>query len=250
MHIILMIPAIISIVYLDQYFEATFLKLFVENDLCDFVAVSHSDEFNRLRIKKANRILYLLPLIIIIKQKLAYLTLIVCAYGFLFKSPYWKVKRHALKEQALMRLQFPIWLRQMQILLYHNNVLNAFIISLEDAPEMIRPQLHQLIERLKVQPHDYQAYLMFMNEYQITEVNRTMKLFYQLQNHDQNESRQQLSAIIDSTSNWLRAERNQNYRSKTHKSEWIGLLPLFGLTIVFLAIMFNLLNTLLQKGGI
>lgn len=147
-----------------------------------------------------------------------------------------------------VKYQFPIWLRQIQILLHNNNVINSLILSLPLAPPIIKNDLKELIETLSISPNNFAAFADFMDSFKISEVNRAMKLLYRCYIVDKDESYKQLNRMIASTTKWIRQERMTRQENKLTYFEWIGIIPLMGVTFVFLVIMASLLTNLFREG--
>ena len=74
-----------------------------------------------------------------------------------------------------IKYQFPIWLRQIQLLLQNNTVLVALELSSKNAPPLIQEDLNQLIQQIQEDAIHIQPYLSFLNQYHLLEVERAMK---------------------------------------------------------------------------
>lgn len=229
---------------INNYLFEQDLKLLLEtNSTSDFSA------FQEKRYHKSSRVLLLLVFFPLLKFNLFYGIFVVALSFHYYKKPYLDLKRKFKKDLSLVRYQFPIYLRQIQILLYTNNVLNALILSKEYAPEIIVSELNLLIESLSKNPNNIQAFKDFMSQFKISEVDRAMKLLYRTYIVDKDESSKQLTRMISSTTKWIRQERLERQEGSIKSYEWLGIVPLFGVTIVFLVIMAALLNNLFGKGG-
>ncbi len=173
----------------------------------------------------------------------------ICCY-VVYKKDYWLKKRLLKKQLKAIRLEFPIWLRQVQVLLQVNTVAKALEYSLPRAPKLLVNDLKALIIRLKDKPHSVESYTGFLNNYQLPEVTRVMKMFYRYSIVGQKDAYQQLNRFIIYSTKALREERNNNYEDQISLYQWWGILPLFGVTVLFLVIMINYLLEMMMKGGI
>lgn len=166
-----------------------------------------------------------------------------------FKKDYWSKKRFLKKQLHKIRFEFPIWLRQMEILLQVNTIMKALEYSIVNAPVILQSDLKELVERLKQNPNQIESYTNFMNNYPFPDINRTMKMFYRYSIIGQKDAYQQLNRLIVLSAKMLREERNNYYSNHLAIYQWWGIVPLFGVTVLFLMIMINYLLQMM-KGGI
>lgn len=227
-----------SYVYEDNLM--TILKQF--NDL-DFVS------FQNKRYGKSSFILMLMMFLPLLKFNIYFALFCVVIALFEYKRPYILLLKQYNKQLSDIRFQFPIWLRQIQILLYNNNVLNAIEISIASAPVIMQDELNVLVEKLRVNPNDYNAFTQFMSNYNIQEIERALKLLYRAYVIEQDDATIQIGRMINSTTKWMRSERKNRQEDSLKLFEWIGIIPLFGVTVVFLIMMASLINNLFGKGA-
>lgn len=168
---------------------------------------------------------------------------------FVYFYPVYQKQRE--EEQSLRRLRydFPIWLRQIQILLQNNNVQHSLEKSLPQAPAIMQEELQTLIDQLNQNATDLSAYLNFMSKYDIYEISRAMKLLYRYHMVGAEESYHQFHRMLESTGKWLRAERRRNNDSLIMMLNWIGLIPLLGCTVMFVSMMVLIVMNMM-KGGL
>jgi hypothetical protein len=72
----------------------------------------------------------------------------------------------------------PQWLMEMLLLLQHNNVQVALLRSAEHAPEVLKPELAALKERMEVRPEQLTTYTTFCSSFDIPEVASCMKILH------------------------------------------------------------------------
>lgn len=176
------------------------------------------------------------------------LLVIGASFLYLLKKDYWKKRRQYRKELAQLRIQFPIWLRQIQILLQTNTVLSALQLSYTASPELMKKDLKALIAALQKDAISLEPYLRFLSRYQLAEVERAMKLLYRYQCVGETDCDRQLNGMIQTTTRWLRKQRQKRSEEETAIYQWWGMLPLFGVTVVFMAVMFEMILQLFGKG--
>lgn len=244
---------IIFVILFEKSISNIFIKYIYESDLELLLTYSEDDDLQQFqynRYKKSSRYLVFLVVLPLINFNIYFMFLIVFITVYAYKKPYLKLKSEFELNLSLVRYQFPIFLRQIQILLHSNNVLNALIEAYPYAPHIIKNDLKILIDSLSDDPNNIQAFISFMSHYKISEIDRAMKLLYRTYIVDKDESSKQLSRMINSTTKWIRYERKERNEGRIRSLEWFGIIPLFGVTIVFLVIMASLINNLFGKGGI
>lgn len=75
-----------------------------------------------------------------------------------------------------------------------------------------------------------------------------MKLLYRYQSVGKADAYQQLQRMIETTAKWIRAERKERFDTKLLFYQWWGMLPLLGVTVMFMAVMFQIILDLFGKG--
>ena len=174
--------------------------------------------------------------------------IVVCAITIYFLPLY---KRKQEKERSLreLRYEFPIWLRQIQILLQNNNVQHSLEKSFDSSPTIMKRDLEELIESLKRDATNREVYLNFMSDYEIYEISRAMKLLYRYHMVGNSESYHQFHRMLEATGKWLRAERKNRNDAKISMLGWIGIIRMLGCTAMFVVMMFLILTNMM-KGGV
>lgn len=236
------------IILFEKAIQSFVIKYAYESDLKKILFDQDITEFQNDRYKRVSRILLLLLFYPLLNFDIRYFSLIIILAVYEYKRPYLKLKSNFNRSLSTLRYQFPIWLRQIQILLYSNNVLNSLKLSLDSAPKIISGDLNELIDILEESPNDIDAFTDFMSDFSISEIDRAMKLLYRTYIIDQDDTSKQLNRMIVSTTKWIKDERVNRQKDLLKTYEWIGIIPLFGVTIVFLVIMASLLTNLLGKG--
>lgn len=177
-----------------------------------------------------------------------FLLMIFLALTLAYKWPYWQLLHEFQNQLNKLAYQFPIWLRQLQILMQNNTVYHALSLSLDLAPASFKVEIERLITELKHDPLSYQAYENFMQAYELREIRKVMRLLYRYQTVGQKEAYQQLQRIIQTTSLILADRRQKRQADWLSWHQWYGLLPLAGVTVVFLLLMINVLLSFFTKG--
>ncbi len=207
-----------------------------------------ADSFYQKRIRRSLYVFITLVIWPFMKYDWRFLILVFSLSFYLYKHPYWNQKHQKKQQVRQLQFQFPIWLRQLQILIQTNTVHQALIASTQTAPSLIRDDLSQLIEATSNDAISIQPYLSFLNQYHLAEVERAMKLLYRYQSVGKADAYQQLQRMIETTAKWIRAERKERFDTKLLFYQWWGMLPLLGVTVMFMAVMFQIILDLFGKG--
>lgn len=240
---------IATFIILGWYFGKDKLRgLIHKQDIATFANID-LDELKEKQFKNIYTSSLLLILWPICHYSLFYL--IVCISSIIL-SYYWTiimVKQAEKEEIKRLKYDFPIWLRQLQVLLQNNNVLHSLELSEENAPLIIKDKLHKLIAEIRVNATSGEPYYNFMKEYGIYEINRAMKLLYRYHMSGNEDSYYQFQRMLESTAKWLRQEREEKRKSTIDMMNWIGFVPLLSSTAMFMVLMVMVLSEML-KGGI
>ncbi len=227
-----------------------------KHTLANKLAKSKIETFSKANIERAKekqlKNLYVTSTLLVLwpitKFSMLYLLTIPFLMVIAYFIPILSIKKEEKKEVKQLKYDFPIWLRQLQVLLQNNNVLHALELSEESAPAIMREDLHELIEAIRMNSTSSDPYYNFMSAYGVYEINRAMKLLYRYQMMGAEDSYHQFQKMLEATRKWLRAEREDKRSDTINMMNWIGLAPLLGATALFMILMVLTL-TQLMKGG-
>jgi hypothetical protein len=203
-------------------------------------------QFKRLRVSLSTSLI--IPFLMFLEVTWSMQLLFAFLIGLVYRWPYMRLKRKFDGSIQRLRYEFPIWLRQLQILLQSNTVAVSMEISIPMAPLMIRAQLHQLICGIKKAPQNIETYTDFLSGFRLMEVTRAMKLLYRYNAVGQSDAVRQLNRMITTTGKWLRQQRLQNQSMQSSLTQWWGILPLLSVTIVFLVMMMVTITSFMERG--
>jgi Flp pilus assembly protein TadB len=178
-----------------------------------------------------------------IQTDVLFIALIITAYLL----PWFRIRSSVKRQSDLIRYQFPIYLRQLQILMQNNTVVRAIELSIPQAPPYLRTELSALHLRLLSEPQKLTSYTSFMDHVDQNEIERAMKWLYRFENTGQKDAGRQFNRMIASTSKWLRQERQYAKQKRLMLSQWLGMVPLIGVTLVFLSAMMSVLMTMFER---
>ena len=236
--------ALLCLSYLCDDFFASFL---IENDLKELIKTDPK-AFCIKRLRKSKISLLALLAWSYLDYSIYYFLIILFVFIFLLKLDYLKLKSEVRKRLNQIKFKFPICLRQLQILLQINTVEKSLELSVSQAPELIKDDLLILISQIRQDALNLTPYIQFLRSYHLSEVERAMKLLYRYNSVGKEDAYIQFNRMIQTTTKWLRNERTQRYESKLMAFQWIGMIPLIGVTILFMAIMFEILMNMFNSG--
>ncbi len=243
---ILVVLLLLLFFIFNQQVDPFIINIIQENDLDLYV--DDIDEFMNRRLKKSKPILFLLILWSLFDNSILFLGLVLSCFIFFLKKDYLNLKQQAKKKSNLLRFQFPIWLRQIQILLQTNTVSQSLKLSYEHAPNLIKNDLDKLIKEIDEDALNISPYLNFLKSYRLSEIERAMKLLYRYNTIGKDDAYLQFNRMIQTTTKWLRSEREQHHQDSLAIYEWFSMIPLVGVTILFLAIMCDVIINMFTNG--
>lgn len=230
--------------------KKTLGKLFLEKETVKLLHILERGDVDTFSSHRINRGLLVLGLAILSyllgQGVLNWISLVGCSI-VVIKWPEITLKRIYQRRLNQLKIEFPIWLRQLQILLQHNTVLQSLRLSQSHAPILFKVALKELVIQLENTPQDLSLYTSFLNDYQSIEVQRAMKLLYRYNAIGSDDSTRQLSRLILATTKWLRDQRSSIHSTTLSLTGWWGMCPLLGVSGLFLVMMVQTMLTLLER---
>lgn len=153
--------------------------------------------------------------------KLNFITIILCfAVGILvFKNQYLQLKEFRKQNLNTIDSLLPYYLKGLEILIHHYTVPVALAKSIEDAPEVFKPGLRRLIDKIEQGDSSVDPYMDFAREYPVRDSMRMMRLLYRLGLGEQEKKHQQLIAFSKSVSSLQAKAREEKYKSRLSHME-------------------------------
>ena len=137
----------------------------------------------------------------------------------MFKDDYNKVKRYYKVHLHEINLKLPYYLKSLEILIQHYTVPVAVTRSLEQAPEMFKPGLRELIASIDSGDSTIDPYMAFANRYPVRDSMRMMRLLYRLSLGSQERKQEQLIVFSRTISNLQAKSRETKYKERLDKME-------------------------------
>ena len=98
----------------------------------------------------------------------------------MFKDEYNRLKSYYKVHLHDINLKLPYYLKSLEILIQHYTVPVAIGKSIEDAPDIFKPGLRELIEKVNSGDSSITPYMDFANQYPVRDSMRMMRLLYRL----------------------------------------------------------------------
>lgn len=170
--------------------------------------------------------------------------------GFLvFKLPYMNLKswyRNHLNEVDSL---LPYYLKGLEVLVEHYTVPVALARSIEDAPEVFKPGLRDIVAKIEAGDSSVQPYMDFAERYPVRDSMRMMRLLYRLGLGEQEKKHTQLIAFSKNVSNLQQKARETKYRARLDKMEKMTMAMLVctggGGMVLLVVSMFMMLGQLM-----
>ncbi len=170
----------------------------------------------------------------------------ILVLGFaMYKLPYIQLKSYYKKYMAKVDQMLPYYLKSLEILCQNYTVPVALSRSIEDAPEIFKPGLRDMVAKIDAGDSTIQPYMDFAIEYPVKDAMRMMRLLYRLGLGAQENKHQQLILFSKSVSALQNKAREMKYRSRLDWMEKRTMLMLVvtggGMLVVLLFSMLFML---------
>ena len=137
----------------------------------------------------------------------------------IFKDDYSRVKNFYKVHLHDINLKLPYYLKSLEILIQHYTVPVAITKSLEDAPEMFKPGLRELIAAIDSGDSSIEPYMEFARRYPVRDSMRMMRLLYRLGLGSQERKQEQLIVFSRTISNLQAKSRDIKYKERLEAME-------------------------------
>ena len=136
-------------------------------------------------------------------------------------------------------IMLPYYLKSLEILIQHYTVPVALGKSIEDAPEIFRPGLRKLIDRINSGDSTIEPYMEFANTYPVRDSMRMMRLLYRLSLGRQERKQEQLITFSKTISSLQQKARETRYKQRLEKmeSKTMSMLVCTGLGVMILLVI-------------
>ena len=168
-----------------------------------------------------NGILTFAALVFLFITQLNYLSLIIAlVISFLvYKNQYLSLKKWYRQHLNYIDSLLPYYLKTLEVLIHHYTVPVGLAKSIDDAPEVFKPGLKRMIEKIEAGDSSIDPYMEFAQEYPVRDSMRMMRLLYRLSLGEQEKKHQQLVAFSKSVSSLQAQAREQKYKARLNTME-------------------------------
>lgn len=203
--------------------KAIFSKL-KESDYDFYLDAKYGEKIDKeLRFQKRIRdaiVVFIIGLLFIITKFDAIKLVVILFLTYLvYKSDYNSVKNYYKIHLHDINLKLPYYLKSLEILIQHYTVPVAITRSVDDAPEMFKPGLRELIQAIDSGDSTIEPYMAFARRYPVRDSMRMMRLLYRLGLGNQERKQEQLITFSRTVSNLQAKSREQKYKERLEKME-------------------------------
>ena len=151
--------------------------------------------------------------------KLLYLAVAIIIGYIVFKIPYFDLRKFYKKHLNTIDSLLPYYLKSLEVLVQHYTVPVALARSIEDAPEVFRPGLKELVGKIDAGDSSIDPYMDFANQYPVRDSMRMMRLLYRLSLGDQEKKHEQMLSFSKTVSSLQLKAREQKYKARLNTME-------------------------------
>ncbi len=146
--------------------------------------------------------------------------LIAVVLGYLvFKLDYIDLKNFYKKHLNEIDALLPYYLKSLEVLVQHYTVPVALARSIEDAPEVFKPGLRELVAKIEEGDSSIDPYMDFANQYPVRDSMRMMRLLYRLSLGEQDKKHEQMLSFSKTVSALQLKAREQKYKARLDHME-------------------------------
>jgi len=213
--------------------NSKYLEIFREEDYTFLIYVKYGEEADadRLYMQRVfNAILVFLVVFVLAMGSTSgtsvinsqfFLNLILATVfaAVAFKSQYSTLRRHYKAHLHDIDIMLPYYLKSLEILIQHYTVPVALGKSIDDAPEIFKPGLRRMIEKINGGDASIDPYMEFANTYPVRDSMRMMRLLYRLGIGSQEKKQERLLMFSRTVSSLQNKARETKYKERLNHME-------------------------------
>lgn len=165
----------------------------------------------------------------------------------IFKSSYMQLKQYYKAHLHEIDVMLPYYLKSLEILIQHYTVPVALGKSIDDAPDIFKPGLRTLVEKINAGDASIDPYMEFANTYPVRDSMRMMRLLYRLGIGSQEGKQERLMMFSKTVSNLQNKARETKYKERLNhmESQTMVMLVVTGIGVMLIILismmmMFNM----------
>ena len=195
-----------------------------EDDFEFLVAAKYGDKVDPMvifqkRLKTAGIVIVLVLFFFLGNLSLMNIVLSIVVGYFAYKMDYNNLKKYYKKHLHDIDVMLPYYLKGLEILVQHYTVPVAISKSIDEAPDVFKPGLRELIAKIDAGDSSIQPYMDFANQYPVRDSMRMMRLLYRLGLGAQERKQERLLMFSRTVSNLQAKARDQKYKERINYME-------------------------------
>ena len=164
----------------------------------------------------------------------------------IFKMPYMNLKKYYKSHLHHIDIMLPYYLKSLEILIQHYTVPVAIGKSINDAPDIFKPGLRDLIEKINSGDSSINPYMEFANAYPVRDSMRMMRLLYRLGLGSQENKQERLLMFSRTVSNLQAKARETKYKERL---DHMGNQTMIMLVVTGVSVMIVILGSMMTMIG-
>lgn len=162
-------------------------------------------------------------------------------FGYFQNSLIYKSKKNSVERE--LKIEFPLWLRDIALNLHNFVVTRAIRNSYDTAPTVLKPYLYDFINEIEKNPNSIVPYQNFLNEYNIPNLSNVMRTLYSIKQLGEVDSQNQITSLITRNQKMLaNAEKIRNEDSLTG----IGFISLAPILLASISLIINMILMMME----
>lgn len=219
------------IVDIEPYF-----RFLMEEDYLFLLNVKYNGEIDAEGVNTLYRkriqtgLIAIIAMFIFFLNKMSFMYLILSIIiGFVvFKMEYTKLKSFYKANLHRINLLLPYYLKSLEILIQHYTVPVALVKSISAAPDIFKPGIRKLCDRIEAGDSSVEPYMDFAKEYPVRDAMRMMRLLYRLGLGSNENKQEQLMMFARTVSSLQNKSREVRYKERLEKMEQKTMIMLAG----------------------
>jgi hypothetical protein len=223
--------------------QDVFMKL-KESDFDFYAKAKYGDSIDTQKlfnVRLRNGMITIFVVIFLFIADLNYTNIIfaIVAGYLVYKVSYLQLKKYYKAHLHQIDVMLPYYLKNLEILVQHYTVPVALGKSIDEAPEIFRNGLRELIEKINAGDSTIEPYMAFARDYPVRDSMRMMRLLYRLSLGSQERKQEQLLTFSRNISNLQQKARETRYKERldTMESKTMVMLVTTGAGIMVLLVI-------------
>ena len=157
----------------------------------------------------------------------------------IFKVPYTQLKSYYKAHLHEIDIMLPYYLKSLEILIQHYTVPVALGKSINDAPDIFKPGLRKMIDRINSGDSSIDPYMEFANTYPVRDSMRMMRLLYRLGIGSQEKKQERLMMFSKTVSALQNKARETKYKERLNhmESQTMIMLVVTGMGVMLIILI-------------